>query len=132
MNCKNSKITGKDRFNRDVIVCKITNNICPLVRFCPTKKNIISIENHTNCKYYKEKVGINIVGNKVLFEKKGFLFVELNDKIGQVVQVKNPFNTLPLSVILVKYKEVYYVKGYEPKEKEYSSIRKKENDNKKG
>lgn len=50
---------------------------------------------------------------KVLFEKRGLLYVELDSNT--VIQVKNQLQTVPQSVNLIKIKDEYYIKGFEPK-----------------
>lgn len=49
---------------------------------------------------------------KVLFEKRGLLYVELDSNT--VIQVKNQLQTVPQSVDLIKIKDEYYIKGFEP------------------
>ena len=40
--------------------------------------------------------------NKVLFEKRGKLYIETNDEIGQVIALDNPFDEIPKAVKLIK------------------------------
>lgn len=49
---------------------------------------------------------------KVLFEKRGLLYVELDSNT--VIKLKNQLQTVPQSVDLIKVKDEYYIKGFEP------------------
>lgn len=114
MNCKYS-YQGKLMGNRHYLYCNSNNQMCSFVRFCGTINDIISSEGYTNCPILNEKermVGVSVdKPNKVLFEKRGMLAVELNDEIGQVVMVKNPYREVPKSVKLFKNKGgEYYCK----------------------
>lgn len=59
---------------------------------------------------------MNKKGNKVRFSKRGCLYVEIENIEGvYIVKVENPFEEkIPEYVEISKYRNVYYVKGYEP------------------
>ena len=61
---------------------------------------------------------------KVLYEKRGMLYIELNQDTS--IAIPNPFNNVPSGVDVVKIKDKYYIKGYEPKveKKEYTKAKK--------
>ena len=83
-------------------------------------------DNYKNCTAYvkQEKEiekGRNGMNNKVIFEKKGSLYIELNDEIGQVVAIKNQYDKIPDYVDVVFVDNTPYIKGFEPKkEKTYT------------
>ncbi len=63
--------------------------------------------------------------NKVRFEKRGFLYVEIYDidgKVSEVVEIKNPYNTIPEFVDVKKIRNEYVIKTEEVKDR-YSSRR---------
>ena len=105
---------------RNYIHCDITNERCIMTRYCSVVNDIINIDGYmTKCNKYinkEESMTINKeTPNKVLFEKRGKLYIETNDEIGQVVALDNPFDTVPKAVCLVLTDNNYYIKGYEPK-----------------
>jgi hypothetical protein len=107
MNCKYSYYDGeKDSFNMQHLYCNISKQECHAIRRCMTVKQIVSTDGHKNCKLYIEmesNVGVNKdTPNKVLFEKRGKLYIETNDSIGQVIALDNPFDTIPQAVKLIK------------------------------
>ena len=111
MSCKYSYRKNK----HDYLTCAILQELCPLVRYCGIKGEYINTDNYdTNCRYYIQKertVGMTQdKPNKVLFEKRGFLYVELNDELGQVITVKNTFDEVPKYVKLYKKDGVYCAK----------------------
>jgi len=62
---------------------------------------------------------------KVLYEKRGMLCVQIDEDMA--IMVENPFGEkVPKGVDLVKIKDKYYIKGYEPKveKKEYTRAKK--------
>lgn len=113
MNCKYS-YQGKSIGNRHYLYCNSNNQMCSFVRFCGTINDIISSEGYINCPILNEKeriIGVSVdKPNKVLFEKRGMLAVELNDEIGQVVMVKNTFKEIPQWVKLFKKDGKHYAK----------------------
>lgn len=118
MDCKYSYRDKKeDDFGMHYIYCNILNGIkCPLVRRCSTVKDFVNIDNYKICSYYK-KEGDNIIMAKgkypVRYEKHGRLYVSVN---GQIEIVENKFGTnYPNEVELVKVKDKYFIKGYQPK-----------------
>ena len=50
---------------------------------------------------------------KVSIASKGYLFVKVDDNT--TIKVRNPFDSAPDKVELVKVGTEYYIKGYEPK-----------------
>ena len=121
MNCKYSKINENDSANRHYLYCKIHNNeMCPLIRYCSKIKDFINIDAYDKkCKYFiKGETMKREFENKVLFEKKHKLYIEINDTI---ITVENPFEYIPEFVKLVKVKSEYYVDGFQPKYKKATS-----------
>jgi hypothetical protein len=116
MYCEYSTKLEVDENGRNYLNCTIINDICPYIRYCPTIRNIKNIDNYKDCKNYKEQERLLIMAdnkNSVRFEKNGRLYVDLNND--EVVIVKNPYDYTPKSVELIKVKEEYFVKGFEPK-----------------
>ena len=105
----------KNLNGRDYIYCLKTDGVCPFTRYCtiigkmiPNDRKYYTME---DCNLKNEKVLEN--GEyKVRFEKKGFLYVEINDS---VKMFKNIFNDIPVSVKLVFVDGEYYILGTEPK-----------------
>ena len=81
------------------------------------------------CKYYiteenKKQMAKGLY--KVLFSKRNRLYVEINEDCVQGIEVPNDFIHDGF-VELVKVKDIYYIKGTEPKEmKEIKKVYKKE------
>lgn len=116
-NCKFSYYKKGLNLERNYLYCTKTSEICTLVKFCNTLNKIISTDNYKICKEY-DKMKIPSGKNKVRFEKNGKLIVELYNKNGETescIEVINPFEEFPQFVELIKIKDIYYVKGYEPK-----------------
>lgn len=105
MNCKYS-YQGKLVENRHYLYCNITDKMCTYVRYCGNINDIINSDGYINCPIPKEKesnIGMtNETPNKVLCEKRGKLWIETNDEIGQVVALTNPYDTVPTFVKLEK------------------------------
>lgn len=105
MNCKYS-YQGELSNDRHYLYCNINNQMCTYIRYCGDVGDIISSDGYINCPILKKKesaIGMtNETPNKVLFEKRGKLWVETNDEIGQVVMVKNPYDIVPQYVKLEK------------------------------
>lgn len=117
MDCKYSKREPKDKSNRSYIYCKPQGCRCHAIRFCPVIQDIINIDNYKDCVVYLENEKGDPFMNKVILEKDGFLYIELNDEYGQAVVIENPFEPedIPSHVNLVKVGDTYYIKGYAPK-----------------
>lgn len=81
--------------------CLITNDICPYVFFC-NKQNIWKPLKSmpTQCKI-KNKLMIPKGYYKVRMERKGYLFIDI-DNI--TIKVKNPFEDIPIFVKASKLK----------------------------
>lgn len=106
MDCKYSQ-REEPTNGRRYLYCEQSNQLCPMIRYCGKVGDIINIEDYQKkCSVYIEKernVGVNKdTPNKVLFEKRGKLYIETNDEIGQVVALDNPFDTVPKAVKLLK------------------------------
>ena len=119
MDCKYSRRETVGQ-TRNYIYCDIANERCIMTRYCGIVNDIINIDGYMNkCKRYIDKEESMVVNketpNKVLFEKRGKLYIETNDEIGQVVALDNPFDNVPKAVCLVLADNNYYIKGYEPK-----------------
>ena len=88
-----------------------------MIRFCSKVNDIINVDNiETKCTIYKNEEDKSYMKQgkyKVLYEKRGMLYIELNQDTSIVIP--NPFNNVPSGVDLVKVKDTYYIKGYEPK-----------------
>ena len=114
MDCKYSH-REEPILDRTYIRCNQTTERCPMVRYCGKVGDIINIDNYERkCRLYIEKensMGITKeTPNKVLFEKRGKLYIETNDEIGQVITLDNPFDEIPKAVKLLKRQNgEYYI-----------------------
>ena len=100
------------------LYCSITNQMCYCQYPCDKINNWINMDNlDKRCIYFKkeeEKLYMEQGKYKVLYEKRGMLYVELDYNTSVIVQ--NPYDSeIPQSVDLINIKDTYYVKGYEPK-----------------
>jgi len=108
--------------------CTIINDICPFQYRCYKINNWKNQDNlDKKCVYYKKEEDKSYMKQgkyKVLYEKRGMLYIELNQDTS--IRIPNPFNTIPSGVDVVKIKDEYYIKGYEPKveKKEYTKVKK--------
>lgn len=123
MICKYSiKEEEKDILGRSKLYCNIQHEICPFQYPCDRINNWRNLDNiEKKCKIYidKEKMKYMKQGEYlVLFEKRGMLCVQLDDNTA--IMVKNPLDNIPTSVELVKVKDEYYVKGFEPKKEDFN------------
>lgn len=117
MNCKYSY----EKENSKYLYCNISKEICPLMKYCHKIGKYVSSDNYSiNCKYYQGKEEDNMNKKqgelKVRLAKDNILFVELGDKYNQVIKVNNPYPYIPTYVNVVEINELYYVKGFEPKQ----------------
>lgn len=120
MNCKYSIRDSKFINGRQYLLCNLSSSkdeICPLTYYCPNVNRIINTKGYDkNCTLYKraeENIGrTDMENNRVLFEKRGKLYVELNDELGQVIMVDNIYGSdFPKFVKLLKRKNgEYYIK----------------------
>lgn len=102
-------------------ICTILNEICPFQYRC---NQINNWRNHGNldkkCTIFKnegEKEYMKQGEHKVLYEKRGRLYIELDMETSVVIA--NPFEgEIPIGVDLIKIKDEYFIKGFEPKTKE--------------
>ena len=128
MNCKYSYKLNETKGERNYLYCNIMKNQCPMIRFCSKVNDIINVDNvETKCTIYKNEEDKSYMKQgkyKVLYEKRGMLYIELNQDTSIVIP--NPFNNVPSGVDVVKIKDEYYIKGYEPKveKKEYTRAKK--------
>lgn len=129
MSCKYSKRESEcDSSGWYKLICKIINDICPFQYRCYKINNWRNQDNlDKKCIYYKNEEDKSYMKQgeyKVLYEKRGMLYIELNHDTSIVIP--NPFNNVPSGVDVVKIKDEYYIKGYEPKieKKEYTKVKK--------
>lgn len=119
MFCKYSiKDTQPDNFGWNKLYCTITNEMCPYQYRCDKISNWRNNDNlDKRCTVYKhegDKEYMTQGQYKVLYEKRGLLYVELDYDTS--ITVSNPYGTeVPKGVDLIKIKDAYYVKGFEPK-----------------
>ena len=119
MFCKYSiKDTQPDNFGWNKLHCTITNQMCHCQYRCNQISNWRNYDNLENrCNIYKhegDKEYMTQGQYKVLYEKRGMLYVELDYNTS--ITVSNPYGTeIPKGVDLIKVEDIYYVKGYEPK-----------------
>ena len=109
--------------------CTIINDICPFQYRCYKINNWKNQDNlDKKCVYYKKEEDKSYMKQgkyKVLYEKRGMLCVQIDEDMA--IMVENPFGEkVPKGVDLVKIKDKYYIKGYEPKveKKEYTRAKK--------
>lgn len=115
MDCKYSYYDGdKDSFNMQHLYCNISKQECHAIRRCMTVNRIVNTDGYKNCRLYLEmenNVGVTKdTPNKVLFERRGKLYIEANDSLGQVIALDNPFEEVPQAVKLLKKQNgEYYI-----------------------
>ena len=103
MNCKYSYTIKADSYGRHYLYCNIDNSICPYIRYCTTIKDIKNTDRYRCDKKEKE------MKNNVRFEKGGYLYIDLNDELGQVIKLKNPYESIPTNVELLVIKDEYFI-----------------------
>lgn len=81
----------RDFKGREYLFCKRTDRICEYSKFCQLQNKFILNDRWEQCSVKDEK-DIPSGSNRVLFERKGFLYIDLNDK---TIKVKNTFNHIP-------------------------------------
>lgn len=119
MFCKYSiKDTQPDNFGWNKLYCTITNEMCPFQYRCNKINNWCNVDNITRkctiCRNEDDKEYMEQGKYKVLYEKRGKLYIELDYNTS--ITTPNPFGSdIPKGVDLIKVKDEYYVKGYEPK-----------------
>lgn len=118
MSCKYSKRESEcDSSGWYRLYCNIVNDICPFQYRCYKISNWKNQDNlDKKCIYYKNEEDKSYMAQgkyKVLYEKRGMLYIELDHDTS--IRVSNPFNIIPSGVDLIKIKDEYYIKGYEPK-----------------
>lgn len=121
MFCKYSKkSTELDNIGWNKLYCIITDEMCNCQYRCAKINNWRNYDNlDKRCITYKNEGDKEYMtqGNyRVLYEKRGKLYIELDYNTSIVVP--NPFGSdIPKGVNLIKIKDEYYIKGYEPKVK---------------
>lgn len=92
--------------------CGKNGQTCPFVRRCSNEHRWKPLDNMSKCKLGKDDVVIPDGMNKVRFELKGELYVEIGDF---VYSIKNPYGHKPDFVEVTNVNGEWYVKGFEPK-----------------
>lgn len=87
-------------FIKDNNQCKITNTQCPFIYYCIKKQIWKPLNGMENCKV-KNQNNIPKGYYKVCFERHGNLYIDIDNVIKIV---PNPFETVPLFVKLIVYK----------------------------
>lgn len=82
-------------------ICLITNSNCPFVYYCNKIKNWKILSSMPKKCKIQEKIEIPKGFYKVIMERKGYLYVEIN---GQTYKILNPFDNVPLYVKATKLK----------------------------
>lgn len=123
MICKYSKrSTEKDNFGWNKLYCTVTSQMCNCQYRCEKISNWRNYDNLENrCNIYKhegDKEYMTQGQYKVLYEKRGRLCVELSYDTSIMINNPYPLDKIPKGVDLVKIKDIYYVKGFEPKKVE--------------
>lgn len=101
-----------DNVNWGKIYCKTTNSICPFQYFCKTIngwRNHNSL--HNKCITYKNKEDDCIMAEgkyKVIYSKGSKLCVKVDENT--TIFLENPFNEVPKTVSLIRYKNEYKIK----------------------
>ena len=118
MICKySSRYKESDSRGWQRLCCNITNQMCHAQYPCDRINNWTNHDNLTErCIVYnrqEEKQYMKQGEYKVLFEKRGYLIVEVDDT--NAIMVKNELSEIPKYVDLVKFEGTYYIKGFEPK-----------------
>lgn len=119
MNCKYSIKEEENENGRHYLTCTVTNERCHAIRYCSKVRDIINTDNFEKyCNIYKNKgdaLYMKEGKNKVVLEKNGMLYVQVDEKTVQ--KIKNPFDYIPKGVDAIKSKTTgkYYIKGYFPK-----------------
>lgn len=105
------------------IYCKHTDLFCMYSMYCDKINKWKVNDRGANC-MLKDKKVIKTPNNanRVRFEKRNQLYVEYKN---MVVTVQNPYDYVPEFVYLVKIKEDFYIKGFEPKKIEIKKEEKK-------
>ena len=91
--------------------CKKTNEACPYVYFCKKYNGyrpLKSMPENCSVKTPKEKVKVPRVCYPVVFERKGWLHIDVK---GVLYKIRNPFNIVPPYVKLVKVEGEWVIKG---------------------
>ena len=101
------------------LYCTISNQMCHCQYPCDKINNWRNYDNlDKKCTTFKREEDKSYMAQgkyKVLYEKRGRLYIELDHDTS--IRVPNPFNIIPYGVDLIKVKDEYYIKGYEPKVK---------------
>lgn len=105
--------------------CKKTKELCPFVRKCSNEHRWKPLDSMERCTLRRKDDCITLRKGeyKVSIVSKGYLFVKVDDNT--TIKIRNPFDSAPDKVELVKVGAEYYIKGYEPKiEKDFRKSKK--------
>jgi hypothetical protein len=94
--------------------CSKNNDICVFMRRCQNEHKWKPLESMDKCKLRKEGTLVPKGMNKVRFELKGVLYVEVGDFVHEI---KNPYDHTPEFVEIVQADGKYYIKGFAPEKK---------------
>ncbi len=100
--------------------CSKDGDICAFMRRCQNERKWKPLESMDKCKLRKEGNPVPKGMNKVKFEMKGVLYVDMGDF---VQEFKNPYDYVPEFVELVKVDGEQYIKGFAPKKKKQNKSR---------
>lgn len=118
MICTYANKSKESEGGRHYLYCKITSLLCPMVRYCNRIGDIVNVDLcDKKCVVYQNEEGKKYMEQgkyKVLRCKNNMLYIELDYNTSIIVP--NPFGSdIPKGVDLIKVKDEYYIKGYEPK-----------------
>lgn len=93
--------------------CEVTKNICPWVMWCSKINNYKERAGVDKYCKYKNMSNIPDGYSKVAFEKKGFLYIDVEN---ETIKIKNPYDYTPLYVKLFKSKGEWKIRKEKEKE----------------
>ena len=82
-------------------ICQVTNTVCPYMSYCSKIKGYKPLRSMPNNCPQKIKAKIPVGYNRVIQERKGKLYIDVE---GQAVIVSNPFDYTPSYVKVIKLK----------------------------
>lgn len=106
--------------------CKKTKELCPFVRKCSNEHRWKPLDSMEKCTLRRKDDFVQLRKGeyKVSIASKGYLFVKVDDNT--TIKIRNPFDSAPEKVELVKVGAEYYIKGYEPRVEKSFKTKKKE------
>lgn len=106
--------------------CKKTKELCPFVRKCSNEHRWKPLDSMEKCTLRRKDDFVQLRKGeyKVSIASKGYLFVKVDDNT--TIKIRNPFDSAPEKVELVKVGAEYYIKGYEPRAEKGFKTKKKE------